>query len=227
MEEHHIPISRARDELSRLVADAQGTEKPYILTQHGTPRGVLLSYQSYCQLMEDHRLATDGPCMRQLWAPWRMAYIKQAPEPGCVFCNRVAADDDAANLILVRRKGCFIILNAYPYNPGHLLVIPYRHTSDLTALSADELGELMLTVRDATTYLTRAMAPHGFNVGMNLGAVAGAGIADHAHIHVVPRWTADTNFMPILAGTKPLPELLQETYTKLRAAVNNSVEGDI
>lgn len=159
--------------------------------------------------------------MENLWSPWRMAYIRAEPATAddgqdCVFCRISGDDDDAANYVLYRGTHSYIVLNAFPYNPGHLMVTPYRHTGDLEALAPAEAAELMSLATDAMRALRQTAAPHGFNLGMNLGNVAGAGIAAHVHLHVVPRWGGDTNFLPIIGQTKVLPELLAETYERLR-----------
>jgi ATP adenylyltransferase len=164
--------------------------------------------------------------IERLWTPWRMAYIDAgkdkakgaagAGDDGCIFCDLPAAADDQANLIVGRGELVFAILNRFPYNPGHLMVAPYRHVGDYAELTADELAELMVLTRTGVRALRATSEPHGFNLGMNLGTVAGAGIADHAHMHLVPRWGGDTNFMPIVGQTRVLPELLAETWTKLR-----------
>jgi len=180
-----------------------------------------------------------------LWAPWRMTYIGggapappapessagqptpgphpgPAPAPACIFCAPPAADprQDRANLLLWRGAQAFVILNLYPYNAGHLLVVPYRHLHDVTQLTAAESGEIMALLQQMVQALNAAYRPQGFNVGMNLGAVAGAGIADHLHLHIVPRWSGDTNFMPVVGQTKVLPEDLAQTYDRLRQALS-------
>jgi ATP adenylyltransferase len=157
--------------------------------------------------------------MERLWTPWRMEYIKSAgaEEPGgCIFCELPAKGDDEAVYILARTERSFAILNAYPYNPGHVMVAPFRHIGDLEAIDDSELLETGSLLQRALRALREVMQPQGFNVGMNLGRVAGAGLPDHLHWHVVPRWDGDTNFMPVLGQTKVLPELLEETYAKLR-----------
>jgi ATP adenylyltransferase len=159
--------------------------------------------------------------MDRLWAPWRMAYIEVAAPPGCVFCGRAEPSGEAADrerLILLRGRTCFITLNLYPYNNGHLMVAPYRHTADLPALARSEQDELMSLTRYCVRVLQHALRPDGFNIGMNLGRSAGAGIADHLHMHVVPRWNGDTNFMPVLGETRVLPEALFPSYDRLAAA---------
>jgi len=154
----------------------------------------------------------------RLWTPWRMAYIRQGDDGqrGCVFCELPAQDDDQANHILGRGERVFAILNAFPYNPGHLMVMPFRHVGGYADLTPEELSEMMAMTGTAIQALEDESGPHGFNLGMNLGQVAGAGIADHVHLHLVPRWGGDTNFMPVVGQTKVLPELLDETYQKLR-----------
>jgi len=160
----------------------------------------------------------NGP--ERLHAPWRMAYVTQIGNTncGCVFCDKPRQNQDAENLIIFRGEHNFIILNAFPYNNGHLMVIPYRHTAELTELPGETLQEMMRLVSLAIAALRRAMSPDGFNLGMNLGRVAGAGIAEHLHMHVVPRWNGDTNFMPVLGNTRVLPESLQCTWAKVHAA---------
>lgn len=155
--------------------------------------------------------------MDRLWSPWRMAYIRSAQDEGegCIFCELPARGDDATSHILRRMERAFVLLNAFPYNPGHLMVAPFRHVGDLEALSPDELADLGALLQTSVRALREEMEPHGYNLGMNLGRVAGAGIPDHLHWHVVPRWNGDTNFMPVVSETRVLPELLEETYAKL------------
>jgi len=157
--------------------------------------------------------------VKRLWAPWRVAYITAAKEPGCVFCDAPSAGDDRAALILHRDPLGYLILNRFPYNSGHLMAVPYRHVARLEALTGDEMEALMALSGLAVRALERAMAAEGFNVGLNLGRVAGAGIDDHLHIHIVPRWGGDTNFMPVLGDVKVMPENLEATYDRLRAAL--------
>lgn len=157
-----------------------------------------------------------------MWAPWRMAYIestvKGEEEKGCIFCNRVAREKDRENLILYRGKTTFVIMNRFPYNSGHLMVVPYRHSGDLQDLGEEENLELMNTLQRCQRVLEKVMRPQGLNIGMNIGRVGGAGIADHLHFHVVPRWNGDTNFMPVLANVKVISEALEQTYDKLKLA---------
>jgi ATP adenylyltransferase len=154
--------------------------------------------------------------MEHLWSPWRLAYITGSQPPtSCVFCN--ALTDPAADPIVVfRGPTCYVILNLFPYNNGHLMVIPNRHIATLAAANAEELTELIDLTRRAEIALTEAYAPHGLNMGINLGKPAGAGILDHVHMHVVPRWSGDTNFMTVIGRTRVLPEELPAAAAKLR-----------
>ena len=150
-----------------------------------------------------------------------MAYIDQPQKPdesstGCVFCDKAASTVDVADLIVHRGVSCFVLLNLFPYNNGHLMVVPYLHTAHLSDLTADMALELMTLAVQAQTALEKAMHPEGYNLGMNLGKVSGAGIADHLHLHIVPRWNGDTNFMPVLTDVKVLPDSLENTCRKLR-----------
>lgn len=162
--------------------------------------------------------------MEQLWAPWRLAYITGTKVDGCIFCVFPKQDEDQKNHILYRGKHAFIIMNAFPYSNGHLMVVPYRHTSDLTELSTEENAEMMALLQKACTVLKKAFCPDGFNVGINMGTAAGAGIADHIHMHIVPRWNGDTNFMPVFADIKVIPEALETTYNKLKPLFDESAE---
>jgi ATP adenylyltransferase len=155
---------------------------------------------------------------RQLWAPWRLEYIKQADEvPGCVFCTALAGADEEL-LVVHRGEGAFVLLNRYPYSSGHLMVAPARHVGLYEELTAAEVAEIHRLTVAALAALRQVYAPHGHNVGWNLGRVAGAGVVDHVHQHVVPRWGGDTNFMPVLADVKVMPEHLAETRQRLAAA---------
>ena len=160
--------------------------------------------------------------MEALHAPWRIQYIlgpKKSADGGSIFTRIAQSSDDEANLVIARGRTCYAMLNNYPYNGGHLMVIPYREVPDFDGLLDDELLELMKLTRRCQHALNKAMQPHGFNIGVNLGKVAGAGIQEHLHIHIVPRWTGDCNFMPIIGGTTVVPEALKETAAKLRAAL--------
>jgi ATP adenylyltransferase len=160
----------------------------------------------------------------RLWTPHRMAYLRGENRPSdsdagqhCPFC-RIPAGTDAEGLVLARGEHVYVVLNLYPYNSGHLLICPYRHVADYTELSHEETQEFSDFTKRSVAALTRCSAPHGFNIGMNQGAVAGAGIAAHLHQHVVPRWGGDSNFMPVIGRTKTLPQLLEETRDLLAQA---------
>ena len=157
--------------------------------------------------------------MEHIWAPWRMAYVIGEKERGCIFCDKPKENKDSDNLILYRGERNFIILNNYPYNPGHLMVAPYRHVAHLEELSPEELYEHFDIVRRSIKALKEVLNPGGFNIGINIGKVAGAGVEGHIHTHIVPRWEGDTNFMPVIAETKVLPEALASTYDKLRGNI--------
>lgn len=157
--------------------------------------------------------------MERIFAPWRIRYIL-APKPkDCVFCEAPKEKDDKKNLILYRGKTCYTIMNRNPYNPGHVMVCPYRHIPSTEDMNEDELLESMKLVNFAVSVIREVMNPDGFNIGINIGKVAGAGIADHLHIHIVPRWNGDTSFMPVLADVQIVPEALEDTYDKLREAI--------
>jgi ATP adenylyltransferase len=163
--------------------------------------------------------------LEHLWAPWRMEYIGSASseeEQGCIFCELPAKNDDEATYILARQEHSFAILNKFPYNSGHLMVAPFRHVANLEDLKDDESLDMQKLLGRCVEAMKEAMQPEGFNLGLNLGRVAGAGILDHVHWHVVPRWSGDTNFMPIIGETKVLPELLRETYGKLQPSLERS-----
>ena len=154
--------------------------------------------------------------MEHLWSPWRLAYITGGVSAGgCVFCDALL-DAGADPLIVHRGKTCFVILNLFPYNNGHLMVIPNRHIATLASATPEERGELIELTAYAEVALTEAFAPHGLNLGINLGKPAGAGILDHVHMHVVPRWNGDTNFMTVVGRTRVLPEELPDTAARLR-----------
>lgn len=158
--------------------------------------------------------------MKRLWTPWRMAYIEsdKSAGDGCLFCEKARESRDRENLILRRGKRTFVILNLYPYNNGHLMVVPYDHCGSLEQLDAETLAEMMLQAKRCVEVLRRAMAPNGFNVGINIGRPAGAGLESHVHLHVVPRWSGDSNFMPVLDDTRLIPEDLSSTYERLTRA---------
>jgi ATP adenylyltransferase len=148
----------------------------------------------------------------RLWAPWRLEYIKGPKPDECIFCTKPEAGDDRANHIVRRGEHCFAILNAFPYNNGHLMVAPYRHVPSIEELDDAALLELMSLAQGGLGALRGAYGPEGFNLGINQGKVAGAGVEHHIHLHVVPRWSADTNFMPVIGGTRVLPQSLEASY---------------
>jgi ATP adenylyltransferase len=159
--------------------------------------------------------------MELLHAPWRIQYIlapKRASSDISLFTRVAQSSDDETNYVVVRDRTCYGLLNAYPYNCGHMLVVPYKQTSDLDGLTEDELCDLMKLTRRCQRVLAKVLKPEGFNIGLNLGRIAGAGIAEHLHFHIVPRWTGDVNFMPVIADTAVLPQALGELAAKLRAA---------
>ena len=161
------------------------------------------------------------PCslraMERLWAPWRMSYIGGPQADGCVFCAQAAQSDEEA-LIVHRGDRCYAVLNLYPYGSGHLMIVPFRHVAAPADLDADERAELWELLTRALQALEAGLGAQGHNVGFNLGAVAGAGIEDHLHLHVVPRWSGDVNFMPVLADVRVMPQALSETRAALAAA---------
>lgn len=155
--------------------------------------------------------------MEYLWSPWRMTYIQSdKTENGCAFCLELERADGTDNLIFYRGQRAFIILNRYPYTSGHLMVVPYLHTSTLGDLDVATRGEMMELTNKAIEVLTKVYHPQGFNIGINLGEAAGAGITEHIHMHIVPRWTGDTNFMSSLGNTRVLPETLPDTYHRVK-----------
>lgn len=153
--------------------------------------------------------------LEHLWSPWRLAYITGGDPKGCIFCAALS-EEDAASLIVHRGRTCFVILNLFPYNNGHLMVVPNRHVADLSSASPAERTELIELTARAETALREAYAPHGMNMGINLGKPAGAGVLDHVHLHIVPRWNGDTNFMPVLDDVKIVNEAVTQTASKLR-----------
>ncbi|RLF25390.1 MAG: HIT family hydrolase [Thermoprotei archaeon] len=158
--------------------------------------------------------------MRILWAPWRIVYVTScSSRRGCIFCDKIKEDNDEENLILYRGKYSFVMMNLYPYNNGHLLIAPYEHVPDLVDLNKETLLELMYMVKGCIHLLKEVMRPDGFNIGINIGRVAGAGFEEHVHIHIVPRWLGDTNFMPVIGDVKVIPEGLKETYRRLKARI--------
>lgn len=166
----------------------------------------------------------------RIWAPWRLTYIEQAPKEeggsGCIFVDLPQQDDDRKNLILFRGSHAFVMLNAYPYTNGHLMVAPYRHTANIRELTDPELLQINQLIVKCIEWITAAYRPEGFNIGANLGKVAGAGIPDHIHWHIVPRWAGDTNFMTTVAEARVLPQSLDESWLRLREAIEESAPLD-
>ncbi|MCU0488343.1 MAG: HIT domain-containing protein [Anaerolineales bacterium] len=157
--------------------------------------------------------------MNHLWSPWRMTYIQdQNKEEGCVFCKALETIDGSQNLVVFRGQWNFVILNRFPYTSGHLMVVPKQHTAYLPVLDVPTMAELMELASQSITVLSKLYHPQGYNLGMNLGEVAGAGIAEHIHLHIVPRWGGDTNFMSTTAATRVLPEALEDTYCRIKEA---------
>jgi ATP adenylyltransferase len=157
--------------------------------------------------------------VERLWTPWRRAFVEGAGADdgnvACFLCALPSEDDDRSNFIVDRTERVFVLLNLYPYNSGHLMIVPYAHSADLATLDARIAADMMRETQRCVGILQHVYRPHGFNIGMNLGRPAGAGVPDHLHIHVVPRWNGDTNFMPVLGSTKVLPETLDQTYARL------------
>jgi ATP adenylyltransferase len=159
--------------------------------------------------------------MDYLWTPWRYHYIADtARDTGCIFCDAVVANDDVKSQIVFRGDTCFVILNRFPYTSGHVMVVPYAHVADLAAADPDMLSEMMRIAQRVQLALGQTYHPDGFNLGMNLGRAAGAGVTGHLHMHVLPRWSGDANFMTVVGETRVEPEDLTTTYEKLRKALN-------
>lgn len=156
--------------------------------------------------------------MKRIWAPWRIDYILGDKGNGCIFCDKVAESNDRDNGILLRGEHSFVMLNAYPYNPAHVMISPYAHVDCLEDMEPAPLTEIMELTRLSEMAIRKAVRPEGFNVGLNVGSAAGAGIEEHLHLHLLPRWGGDVNFMPALAGTNVIPEALLATYDKLKPA---------
>jgi ATP adenylyltransferase len=153
--------------------------------------------------------------MKYLWAPWRMAYILDYKQKGCIFCKKPKEKKDKENLILYRGQYACVMMNRFPYNNGHLMVFPKRHCPDFEELTDKEFKEIFSLIKTSIRVLKDQLRPHGFNIGMNIGKVGGAGFDKHVHFHIVPRWMGDTNFMPIIGDTKIIPEYLETTYLKI------------
>lgn len=163
--------------------------------------------------------------MRHLWSPWRLEYLTAPKEEGCIFCQAAQNNEDRQNLVLLRGERAFLILNRFPYNNGHFMVVPYDHVPSLEDLPAATLTEMMLLLNQGLGALREIMHPEGFNVGANLGSVAGAGIEEHVHLHAVPRWAGDTNFMPVIGNMRVVPQTWLETYDQLKATLDRQSAG--
>lgn len=162
--------------------------------------------------------------MDYLWTPWRYSYIQSAEAAtGCIFCDKPKEDADEKNLIVHRGRHNFLILNAYPYTSGHAMIVPFQHTDELQKLDAAAAAEMMAMAQQAETVIRKLYRPDGINLGMNIGKAAGAGVAGHLHMHILPRWTADANFMSVIGETRVLPEDLQKTWKRMREALPSLV----
>lgn len=159
--------------------------------------------------------------MKELWAPWRIEYFKKVKGKGCFLCKSFASVRDRDNLLLKRGKTCVVLMNRYPYTSGHLMVAPIRHVATLEDMNQRELAEMMQLTQQAIRALKKIARPHGFNIGVNIGKAAGAGLKDHIHLHIVPRWTGDTNFVTVMADIRIVPQALQELWKELRKVLKN------
>jgi len=155
--------------------------------------------------------------MKRIWSPWRVQYIRNSNPAGCIFCDKPGENKDSENFILYRGEKNFVIMNAFPYNPGHLMVVPFRHVGKLEDLTSDERNNHYEIVSRAVSILRESCKSDNFNLGMNLGRAAGAGIADHIHTHIVPRWNGDNNFMPVIGETRVISESMIDIYNRLKA----------
>jgi len=167
--------------------------------------------------------------MDRLWRPWRLGYvsnIEKTRDEECIFCSKPSEEDELVALILHRGEAAYIIMNLYPYNTGHVMVAPYRHVGAMEELTPSELSEIMGLTTLAVRAIKQEMKPQGFNLGMNLGEAAGAGFADHLHMHIVPRWQGDTNFMPVVGRSKVMPETIEGTYRRLSRAIAAMLDSD-
>jgi len=157
--------------------------------------------------------------LKHIWAPWRIEYVTRPQVEGCVLCAKATAEDDDAEQVLYRGEHNFVVINAFPYNSGHLMVVPYEHTCDFVGLNPDAVAEMMHIAQGCVRALGRCMHPHGVNIGMNIGKAAGAGIDEHIHLHIVPRWDGDTNFMTTCADTRVVPQALEQSACGLRPII--------
>jgi len=165
--------------------------------------------------------------MNKLWAPWRIKYILDTRKKGCIFCDFSSRPSkDRSNHVLYRGKKNYVVMNIFPYNNGHLMIVPYGHFKDLQELNAAQLAEMMCLLKHANKILKSVLRPEGFNVGLNIGKNAGAGIAGHLHLHIVPRWAGDTNFMPVLSDTKIISQSIEELYEILRQKFNTGEKNE-
>jgi ATP adenylyltransferase len=158
--------------------------------------------------------------LERIWAPWRSVYVGGSHGEGCVFCEKLQSDKDEDNLVLLRGDKTIVLMNLYPYNNGHLLIMPNRHVGDIEDLTGEEMAELFHMTQKMVKVL-RAFNPDGFNIGANIGKAAGAGVPGHFHIHIVPRWAGDTNFMPVIGDVRVISESLEVTYKKLKVSLEN------
>ncbi len=163
--------------------------------------------------------------MENIWAPWRLEYIEAVDhDQGCFFCRYIESKkNDKKNFVLFRSKHTFCLMNLFPYSNGHLMVAPYKHTGTFDALKENELADILISTRVAKQILKKSLKADGFNIGMNIGRVAGAGVEHHLHLHIVPRWHGDTNFMPVIGQTKVIPEAIQKTYQKLKKMYDSTI----
>jgi len=161
--------------------------------------------------------------MKRIWAPWRMKYILNSRKKGCFLCDIFKSKQDKRHLILKRGKYCCLLLNRYPYNNGHLMVAPYKHVDSLELLNANEMSEMMQMASIACKALRKSLHPDGFNLGLNIGTAAGAGLKNHIHLHIVPRWEGDTNFMPVLGEVKIIPQPLDELWRQIKNALTETL----
>jgi ATP adenylyltransferase len=168
-----------------------------------------------------------GDGMERLWAPWRLQYVEKEKPEGCIFCDKPRTGDDHAAHIVRRGERAYVMLNAYPYNNGHIMVVPFAHTSALEDLPRETLHEVMDLAQQCARAFKLAFRPDGINMGFNLGAAAGAGIKDHLHLHLVPRWVGDTNFMPVVADVRVIPQSLEQTYDVLVTAFARLENGEV
>ncbi len=162
--------------------------------------------------------------MDHIWAPWRIDYVVSEKPDKCVLCEKRDSDDDQANYVLYRGRHNFVLLNTFPYNSGHVMVVPYRHVSNLTDLSVEEVSELMKIAQGCVAGLAEGLHTEGANLGMNIGRAAGAGIDDHIHLHIVPRWSGDTNYMTAVANMRVVPQLLEKSAEQLRPLIQEAME---